>query len=144
MMDKDNLITIILPIDVTGSEGTTIRFVPYRQYYCKEKIMMSFNREEDCGNNYSRKKIPAYIIELMDQEFIISSRNAMPAEFVRQGNELLTNQEAARQYLLIDSKVKDYKKETLEVIGHDVKAAERTDYNGGWLLRELSKRDNQE
>lgn len=138
-MDITCKITIILPVDVVGSDGDTMRFVPYRQYCYKEKIEYLIPCTDACDDKDLKKKTMGYVVEVMDQDFIINERNAMPAISDRDEDEQLTFPERVRKYLLVDSKARDYKKETLEILGHDVKAAEQTDYNGGWLQRALGE-----
>jgi len=137
-MELDCTITIILPVDITGSKGTSIRFVPYKQYCFEESLIIDVPCDDNCGV----RKIQAWSVELIGQKFIITSKNAMPAGFLRDEDEQLSLDERARKFLLVDNHAKDYKKETLEVIGHDVKAAEKTDYNGEWLQRILEERNN--
>ena len=137
-MELECTITIILPVNIVGSKGASIRFVPYKQFCFKEEVMIDVPCEANCGT----KKIKAWKIELMGQVFMVTSRNAMPADYLRDEDEQLSWDERARKFLLVDNHAKDYKKETLEVIGHDVKAAEKTDYNGEWLQKVLEKRDN--
>lgn len=127
-------ITIILPIDIIGSEGTSMRFVPYRQFCYKEKI----KKLVCCHLALGKTVEEFYVVELMEQDYHISKRNAMPSDYLRDEEEQLSYDERADIYLR-ESHTKDHKKETLEVIGLDIKAGERTDYNGRWLQELLDK-----
>jgi hypothetical protein len=131
-MEDKCLITVILPIILTGSKGHKVPFIPYKQYCYVEKGM--YEREcfePDCGPLGVFER-PGYIIELNDEYFVIWEENVI------EGVEELTEREQAgfgKQYVdhLKFDYVKDHKKEAKEILGIDIKANEKTDYNGTWL-----------
>jgi len=136
MDDNKCIITIILPILITGSKGTELPFVPNRQYCYVEKGFYDYEcYKKNCGR-IGIYKMPGYVVEINEELFIVWATNA-----VENIPELTEREQEGfgRQYVdhIKFDHVKDYKKEAKEVLGLDIKAHERTDFNGRWLEKFL-------
>ena len=114
-------VTVMTPFNVIGSNGTKYYFVPFTQYdYCiTDNDIIVTILEEDF--NLTNKDISLEVRDLNEDEQLSPS--------------------AREEKRLIDTQVHDNKKETLEIIGLDIKADERTDFNGRWLEKFLYKKD---
>jgi hypothetical protein len=131
-MEEQCLITVILPIIITGSKGNRFPFVPATQYCYVEKGMYPRECfEPGCGplGIYDRE---GYVVDINDEYFVIWKENVV------EGTEVLTEREQAgfgKQYVdhIKFDHPKDHKKLAKEVLGIDIKKNERTDYNGRWL-----------
>jgi len=131
------LITVILPIQLIGSKGTKLPFMPYRQYCYKEKGLYDFECfKPDCGPLGIFKR-PGYIIDVNDEYFIIWKDNVIEGDIELTEREQAGPGEGYIDHIKFDHS-KDYKKDALENLGIDVKKHERTDYNGRWLEEYLS------
>ena len=130
------LITVILPVQLIGSKGTKLPFMPYKQYCYKEKGFYDFECfKPECGP-MGIYKHPGYIIEINEEYFAIQANNVIESD-----NELTEREQSGPGESYVDhikfDHVKDYKKEALENLGIDVRSNEKTDYNGEWLEKLL-------
>lgn len=142
-MENECLITIIAPVTVIrDSDHLKIKLVPYNQYCFIEKGMyidLSESIIAECKREATPCKKQGYKVESDDSFYIVFDNTAVVEGFARDGLDLLGLDDRARQEQL-DMIPKDHKKETLKNLGIDIKAGEKTDYNGEWLQKALEKR----
>lgn len=120
-------IVVLLPFSLTGVNGSIYHFKPFRQ--C-EYVSEGYLIEDD----------PMYYFEvnLCGDTYLVPNTNVYKTTRKHSEDEQLSPAERKdkEQY---DKTVKDHKKETLKVLGIDIKKNERADFNGRWLAKLLRK-----
>jgi len=113
-------------------------------------ILLPFNKYDEEGNYiYYFKPFTQYCYSIEDDKIIVDingHKYNLTGETISLDVRTLSSDEQlspndAEKKRLEDNQVHDHKKETLEVLGIDIKADERADYNGRWLEKFLRKED---
>jgi len=134
-MEDKCKITIIYPLTVTRADGLEIKLLANSQYCFEEEGYFDAPFKEITDH---KNKAYGYKVISGASYFIVFDRAAVQENFDREGLDELSLAERAREDQM--NKVADHKKETLKILGHDIKAFERVDYNGRWLQKTLEKR----
>ncbi len=112
---NESRVIIICPYEAVSGSGKNFLFNPYRQYCYKDKTFVGGS------DKYN------YTIEIEDEDYIV------PGIYLHETTICLNEEEQKSIYevaleRLHNKVVKDHKKRTLEVLGIDIKANERTDF----------------
>lgn len=160
----DNRLTILVPVTIRGRKGNLYEFKPYKQFCSSEKQYLTFepytngtytdghqNSFIDGFGNFfisqpgvsdNRKYSFYYLVIINDEEFYIPEEYVGPCskELSEEEQKTLSQkkqEEDRDRYFIADEKAY-----TKKVIGIDIVAGEKTDYNGEFLQKIIDNSSN--